>query len=256
MKIGLFYFSGTGNTRYVAELFQKELEKGANSVELLPMEDYTKSGTSPDLSPYNLIGIGFPVHAFDAPSLVYNFLKLLPTGKQQYFLFKTAGSKFMYGGSTRKLRMELADKGWKLKHESFYEMPANMASKVDEAKNEVRIRRACDQVALAVQQILAGERVVLPDTDLQRTFSIINRLESRGCRKGSRFWTVKNTCIHCGLCVRECPTANISESEGSLEFGDKCIFCLRCWWNCPTRALAHPYAKHVMLKRPYKLPEL
>ena len=256
MQIGLFYFSGTGNTRFMAEVIKRELEKRGSTVELIPMENYTKTGTSPDLSAFNLIGIGFPVHAFDAPSLVYSFLKLLPIGKHHYFLFKTAGDKFLFGGSTRRLRMALEQKGWKLLHESFYEMPANMASKVDDAKNEVRTKKACSEAEIAVEQITAGERIVLPDSGVQRTFSIINRFESRGCRKGSRLWITKDNCIHCGKCVRECPTENISEHEGSLVFGDKCIFCLRCWWNCPVRALEHPFAKHVMLKEPYKLPEM
>jgi ferredoxin len=186
---------------------------------------------------------------------VYNFLELLPNTRIRYFLFKTAGDKFLNGGSTNRMRMALAHKSWKLVHESFYTMPANMASK---AKPEIiaKLVEAAKQHAVqVVNEILAGKRVLLPDTSTHRAFSLINRAESRGCSKGSRFWRADSNCIQCGKCVRECPTHNIELTEGKIVFSNKCIFCLRCWWQCPTRAINHPYINFVLLKQPYTLPK-
>lgn len=253
MKIGIYYFSGTGNTRFVAEKLQQAFEQTGMSCDLIPMEAILKGEQPLHPEAYHMVGIGFPVHAFDAPTIVYDFLALLPKARISYFLFKTAGDKFLGGGSTQRLRKVLADKAWKLSHESFFVMPANMASKAKAEKISLLVRNAKAHALRTVAEILSGGRKVLPDTSAQRLFSRINRLESRGCKMASRHWLANSNCTLCGLCVRDCPTQNISVKGSKIEFGDKCIFCLRCWWNCPVRAIDHPYAKQVLLKQPYKL---
>ncbi|PKN74072.1 MAG: hypothetical protein CVU50_00410 [Candidatus Cloacimonetes bacterium HGW-Cloacimonetes-3] len=254
MKICVYYFSGTGNTRFVAEDMQQRFIDSGSQCELIPIESVTKGEVVLNPEEYDLVGIGFPVHAYDAPGIVYEFLELLPAAPIRYFLFKTAGDKLFYGGSTNHLRMLLANKRWKLAYESFFVMPANMASPAKPGKIARLAEAARIHSAETVADILSGTRKLLPDSTSQRISTLFKRLETRGCRKGSRHWRVSSNCDLCGKCVQECPTSNITLVDGKLKFGDKCIFCLRCWWNCPSRAIDHPYAHAVLLKKPYILP--
>ncbi len=253
MKICIYFFSGTGNTRFIAEDMQQRFNASGSQCSLVPMESVTKGDAELKPEDYDLVGLGFPVHAYDAPRVVYQFLELLPAAPIRYFLFKTAGDKLLYGGSTRQMRMLLANKRWKLAYESFFVMPANMASPAKPDKIARLVATAKLHSAETVADILAGTRKILPDSTSQRVSSLLNRLETRGCRKGSHHWRAGDNCILCGKCVRECPTNNIEIVEGKVVFGDKCIFCQRCWWNCPTRAIDHPYAHFVLLKKPYTL---
>lgn len=53
--------------------------------------------------------------------------------------------------------------------------------------------------------------------------------------KGGKFRPLTaDTCMHCGLCVRQCPTHAIAEDCMTLNEG--CIACFRCIRNCPAHA--------------------
>lgn len=255
MRIAIYYFSGTGNTGYIAQKMQVAFNGRSETCEIIPLEELTlgRGQFVPDF--YDLVGIGFPVHAFDAPRIFHQFLKLLPASRQDYFLFKTAGSKFLLGGSTHAIRLQLAEKGWKLKHESFFEMPSNVFTKADPAKVENRLRKASDHLQEVVEEICSGKKRVLPASTPMRIASFFHRFEDEGCKHGSASWWADEKCTHCGLCVRQCPTANIRLENGKLSFGSSCIFCLRCRWNCPERAIHHRQLEPFLLKQQYHLPK-
>ncbi|MCK9309384.1 MAG: EFR1 family ferrodoxin [Candidatus Cloacimonetes bacterium] len=255
MKIGIYYFSGTGNTRFIAQEIQLGLSDGGSVCELIPIETITKRERTLEPEKYDLVGIGFPVHAFDAPRIVYDFLEMLPIAHIRCFLFKTAGDKFLNGGSTRRVRMLLAHHNWKLEHESFFVMPSNIASKAKTDKIESLVEAAKIHAAETVCEILSETKRILPDSSAQRMFSLMHHVENRGCKQGSRYWRTNDKCVLCGSCVAECPTKNISIAKGKIVFGDSCILCLRCWWNCPTRAIYHQQLNFVLLKQPYVLPK-
>lgn len=82
IKVLVTYFSRTGNTKKIAEAIHGALD-GAKAI--LPMD---KAG---DLSPYELVFIGFPVQSHSVPYKVEEFLKAVPAGKK-VALFSTHGS--------------------------------------------------------------------------------------------------------------------------------------------------------------------
>lgn len=52
---------------------------------------------------------------------------------------------------------------------------------------------------------------------------------------GGKFRPLTNdACVHCGLCVKQCPTHAIADDCVSLN--DGCISCFRCIRNCPVHA--------------------
>lgn len=48
-----------------------------------------------------------------------------------------------------------------------------------------------------------------------------------------------DTCVGCGLCARSCPTLNITMADRRPHWGDKCALCLRCYHICPHHAVAY-----------------
>jgi len=253
MRIGLYYFSGTGNTRLVAGEFKTVFASRDLECELIPLEKITQKTRDISFTDYDLVGLGFPVHAFDAPRIVYDFVKLLPVKRVRYFLFKTAGSDFLLGGSTHRLRSALASKGWTLAHESFFEMPPNVGACPSQERVDQIVAQARENVSVAVEEILAEKHIVLDDKPIQRAFSFINHFETIGCFFGSSNWFADENCTLCGKCMRNCPTRNISLTEDKVVFGHSCVLCLRCWWNCPARALRHRHLNWALLKKLYKL---
>jgi flavodoxin/ferredoxin len=254
MRILIVYFSGTGNTARIAEDLQREFQAQNAQCEILPMEQVTQAKVSLDIQAWDLIGIGFPVHAMDAPQIVYDFLELLPQCRKNYFLFKTAGSAFLQGGSTRRLREKLAFKGLRLSHEQLYVMPPNAFGTANQSKVDKRYYQSLELVKRSAGEILAGIKHRVPEAPLAAACYAFAGLEKHGAAQASKRWQVNEDCNLCGLCAKQCPTENIRIEEGKITFGDSCLLCLRCWWNCPQRAISHSFLKPFFLKEPYQLP--
>ncbi len=90
MKILLCYFSGTGNTERVVKRYAETFTTEYNDdVTLVKIED----GFNLDINAFDLVGIGYPVHAFNAPSIVLDFCKSLPAASKNIraFIVNTSG---------------------------------------------------------------------------------------------------------------------------------------------------------------------
>ncbi|HNZ54238.1 MAG TPA: hypothetical protein PKN76_08880, partial [bacterium] len=88
-KLTLFYFSGSGNTKYVAEKFSLQfLEK--YGVELVDIDEFDRLGKGFG-DDFAVAGVIYPVHALNAPANVLNFLKKsLPKGEgRKFFIVKS-----------------------------------------------------------------------------------------------------------------------------------------------------------------------
>ena len=100
MKVILYVFSGTGNTLKVASLYKKFLD-----AEVTVYRVAESSPPPPSPEDYDLIGIGYPIHAFNAPEPILKFVKTLPavSGKRT-FVFKSSGEGVhLTDGSSHKL---------------------------------------------------------------------------------------------------------------------------------------------------------
>lgn len=256
MRILVLYFSGTGNTARIAELLKCEMNRQGAECRIMPLERLTLGQEKVDFGKWDMIGLGFPVHAIDAPQIVYDALKGFPALRMPYFLFKTAGSGFLRGGSTYRIRKSLGDTGWELKHESLYIMPANLFSRSSKSKIQKRYAVCEKQAKQYAGEIMEGYVRSMPESHFRETLFSFASLEKEGAKKSSAGWRVSGACNLCGLCVKDCPTANILLENGKLVFGENCLLCLRCWWYCPMRALSQKGMGLFFLKEPYKLPPL
>jgi flavodoxin I len=98
MKALITYFSKTGNTEKVARAIYEAIPIHVEK-ELLPVQDVKET------SGYDIIFVGFPVHAHSVPAQLLPFFKNLPPG-QNIALFCTHGS--LRGGHLPKQALEHA----------------------------------------------------------------------------------------------------------------------------------------------------
>ena len=119
MRVGVVYFSGTGNTWHIAQRYVQTILECGKRAELLRLEEVAREESYDSLAGYDLLGIGYPIHAWNAPRLVADFLKHLPRSKgQPVFLFITAGS--MVGRAFDWARALLTERGYAVLHEARY----------------------------------------------------------------------------------------------------------------------------------------
>ncbi len=254
-KIGIFYFSGTGNTKIVANLYATEFQNKRFDTNLLPIEKILRKNIAPFMSDYDILGFGHPVHAFSAPKIFFDFLAKLPNvDNKKTFTFKTAGDPLCHGGSTSLVRNCLSKKGYKVFHESLIVMPANVVVKYDDSLIKQLYEVAVKKVKRGTEEILLG-KINLQKNNLWLKIGtyLFNKAESSGASYFGKYLIASDLCNLCGKCIKDCPTRNISKHNENVIFGNKCTFCMRCVYNCPEGAISNKYMNFLVIKKGYNI---
>lgn len=237
MKAILYVFSGTGNTLKCAELFKEEFLKAITEASIYKI---TSELTSvPDPRKYDYVGIGFPVHGFNAPTIIYDFINALPEGNgKEYFFFRTSGEPLtLNDGASAFAESKLGRRGYKKSGEYGFVMPYNMIFRHEDGMASMMYATMRERVPIAVKEILAGTPTSPKRPTLGKVVSGALLIEHPAMKLNGRMFAVnKKKCINCMQCVRNCPTKNIAYKDGKFVFGGDCLMCARCSFSCPTDA--------------------
>ena len=258
MKICIFYFSGTGNTEIVTNLLQKELSNLNADVIIRKIEVIINKKIKVKTEKYDLIGIGYPIHAFNAPKIVYNFIQQLHNDKgKKVFTYRSSGDPFLNGGSTNLLRDILKRKGFEVFNEHLSIMPANILIQF----HDNLIKQLFHLVQIRIKKF--AEDIIKRNVSLKRNnfiLTIISRIfsfmESTGARRLGKQMIISNACIKCFKCVRNCPTGNIllvGDNADTIKFNSSCNLCMRCIYKCPTNAIHFKYFRFFEIKQGYNI---
>jgi len=98
-KAVIYVFSGTGNTRLVADLYKKNLFEYETTIYDVRMKKVSENSSKFEFLPFpspeefGLVGFGHPVYGFNIPKPFDDFINLLPKLKnpKKAFVFKTSG---------------------------------------------------------------------------------------------------------------------------------------------------------------------
>ncbi|HEY66688.1 MAG TPA: hypothetical protein G4N97_00260 [Thermoflexia bacterium] len=251
MRLLILFFSGTGNTHYVAEYLARKLEH-------LPIEILVRSieqvpaGEVPE---FDLLAVGFPVHAVDSPLFFQEYLRRLPPREDRgVFVFCTKGA--FAGGAVRRNLQRLASRGYIPLGGGSVGMPGNdglafiprnsWMARAAQNKDFDHLKSA-DRLACRMEEVLRGISAGRPVGDYRVQIphsagrSLTDRLwravYNRFTEPLKRRFYADERCNQCLLCTRICPAHNIRLEDGRVHFGDHCYLCLRCIHQCPQEAI-------------------
>ena len=225
-------FSGTGNTLRVSERLSVELRKCGAEIEIFRI--FEGCGI-PDLTCYDLLLIGYPVHAFNAPATVLKFLKKLPKSQGvPAYLIRTSGEPLRLNDAAGITPVRILKKrGYSVKGEFSYVMPYNIIFKHSDPMAARMWRAAELRISRDASEIAQG-RGAKKKVDIFRRFvSFILRIEHTAMPILGRRFRATKKCIGCGICADKCPQGNIEIVDGKPKFGKKCVGCMACAFNCP-----------------------
>lgn len=236
-KAILIYYTGTYNTRYLAKKIGEKIS-GAFNVDYLEVDSHSQPI---DLSSFDLIGLGYPIYAFNAPSFFLKYLKRLkfPADKQ-YFIFKNSGESFaLNNASSRKIIKYLKKNHVNRFSEYHFLMPYNIHFKYDDAFISELFEADKKLLEVLHFDILNDHTRSIKSNFIYNLVSKILRIQTFGGYLNSYFYKVDNTkCIDCGMCVRNCPVENIYYKNGHIKFKHHCLMCMRCSFYCPKDAIS------------------
>lgn len=245
MKTVICYFSGTGNTQKIADRYAEVLG-ASGEVETFLIEEVLTEKKLPQeliekIENCDLLGIGYPVYAFNAPPILLKFAKSLPHSKKikRAFLFSSSGEPLtMNNISSIKLSGILRRRNFDITNEYHYCMPYNIIFRHSDAMAYKMWQVAQQLVALDAAEISAGVAHRLKRVRCGKFLAWVMRCEHWGGRLNGRLYRVSKECVHCNKCVNSCPTHNIKITKnGKIKFGGKCLMCMRCAHLCPANAI-------------------
>lgn len=253
--IGIFYFSGTGNTKMVAKLLATEFNRYISVVNVIAIDELLKTNKTAEVEKYDIIGFGYPVHAFNAPRIFFEFIEQLQDGKQKKtFIFKSAGDPFMQGGSTALVRKALQKKGYDVLYERLFVIPANVLVRYQDRLIKQLYNTAVQRVKTMVNEILSETTKIQKNTFFSNFLTAaFSSMENYGARFFGKNLYVSKSCNLCGICISNCPTNNITKQKGHIRFHSKCTLCMRCIYRCPVNAISPRFLKFFLISPWYEI---
>lgn len=245
----IIYFTGTGNSRYLAMALSSLLED-----ECVDSKDYLKKEIPGDFTsekPYIFV---FPTYAWKMPYVFEKFIRdsKFEGNKQTYFVMNYGGDNGNAEFYTKKL---CEDKGFKNMGLAHLKMPDNYVALYPVTQEEEiskKIAEANTFVYDIVEMIKNQKEVPSKKINIfdKLKSGKINSLFFKLFVKTKKFY-VTNECISCGICVNGCALNNISLKDGKPVWGDKCTHCMACISACPKNVIG--YGNATKNRKPYYL---
>ncbi|WP_099469469.1 EFR1 family ferrodoxin [Konateibacter massiliensis] len=254
-KMILAYFSGTGCTKMVCDCFEKGLlEAGVDCVKvnMAVCEPF-------DIGEADTIIIFSPVYAFRLSSIAETWVKNLPRAenKSAIVISVSGGGEISPNTACRiGCKRVLKRKGYNLIYEKMIVMPSNFAVQAEENMNLALLLALPHKVNKIILDILSGKKNIEHPKFIDRVFAAIGKAEHFGARFFGRFIRVSQKCNKCGVCVSNCPQKNIRIINKVPKFGFQCIWCLKCIYNCSSKALSPGILKFSVLKSGFNLKKM
>jgi NAD-dependent dihydropyrimidine dehydrogenase PreA subunit/flavodoxin len=250
MSTQIYYFSGTGNSLYVA----RELQRRIPDASLIPVVSLLgKDVIQPQAQ---TVGFVFPIHLTTLPIPMREFINKLDLESAEYiFAVGTRLGTFCLADIA--LENVLKKQG---KHLDAYFL-LNMASNTPTGlvpgpgdkdwvnKNSEEHVRALDAAVQdrldAIQDIIVNQ-VPDPKGNSPRRWAFLKRLIAIPMAFATRStggteipYTADSSCTGCGTCEKVCPSNKIKLVDGKPVWQKEiqCYYCYACFNYCPTQSI-------------------
>ena len=250
--VTLAYFSGTGCTEKIVDCFENQFVTLGIKVNRINIG----AGNTGAVEETDLLMIFSPVYAFRLASPVEAWIKNVPevNNTPAAIVSVSGGGEVSPNTACRvSCKRLLKRKGYDVIYEKMMVMPSNFAAQTEEQLAFRLINIIPQKTQQIIQDILSGKKNITHPKLQDRIYASIGKMEHLGARFFGWSICVSKECNQCGLCMTQCPAKNIQMKNGLPEFGFQCIWCLKCIYACPQKALSPKLLKFVVLKDGFDL---
>ncbi len=270
----IFYFSGTGNTKWAASRLAAAIHE-----DLIPIAPYMRADDSSHhisepfiLKENERLGFVFPVHGWRVPRLVREFIAKMkikrataeeqsangtqphsPVKRPFAYCVCTAGDSIgltienlndtiASNESLKALGISEVSSSYSLiMPESYVGLPF---MDVDPQEREVHKKeKAAQELAVVCEEVFNRKEGVsrLVKGPIPWFFTkVVGGFFENVLITDKRFHVENDRCVKCGICANVCPVGDIKGGHGSspvwLHHKD-CLTCFTCYHHCPHHAI-------------------
>ena len=242
----IFYFSGTGNTRWAAEQLA-----AATQERLFFIPEELETACEYTLEDDERIGFCFPVHGWQPPRIVREFVRRLtfqslPHSLHSHYAYTLCTCGDSTGLAVAMLAKELAAKGIVLQSSQSLILPESyvclpfMYTDTPEREREKKeqARHDLERYIEVVQKRQCGYSQLTLGLAPWAFSHVIGAYFNRFMITDKKFMVDADVCTHCGLCAKVCPVGDIEFTDVPAWKNDSsCTCCLSCYHHCPVHAI-------------------
>lgn len=229
----IFYFTGTGNSLYIARQLAEE------NTELLSIPQMVKQGKYEFEA--DEIGIVYPIYGHMPPNMVRRFIQKANLKADYLFAVLTYGNRKCNA-------VEIWDEvsrqaGKRFDYIGTIIMVDNWLPNFDMNKQMKIDKRIPGNLQKITADINGGRHWHEPITEEERQqhqgFMQRSGLDPEVgfLIKSEKSFTVTDACIDCGICTYVCPRGNYELTSRGAKMSGDCEFCFACIQNCPQKAI-------------------
>lgn len=248
-KIIIYYFSGTGNARNVAKWIASVWQEYQVECQLVNIAQIDrKAMTAPTHE--TLIVFLSPIHGFNYPPIMLNFIAHFPKGKNKVILMNTRAGmligRFVTPGLTGIAfylsALVLFLKGFSVKAILAVDMPSNWIS-VHPGLNDRTVKFLHEKNKVRVEKF--AHKIMQGKSHFKHLIEVYDLLLAPiavAYYLAGRFFLAKTyfasaDCDNCDICMKGCPVKAIIKVDNRPFWTFKCESCMKCMGNCPKKAI-------------------
>ena len=225
----IYCYSGSGHCLNMA----REIAKVLGDTDIVLMRS---APVKTDATEAMRVGFVFPCYGGGLPGDVENYVKSIriAPGAYKFAVEQYAG---YIGCGLHKIHQIVGLDYWTavVNHSTcIWLMPHTLSlAPRNPEKNAARIEKKAMEIGGAVRAMKRSEK----EPPKRSVFALESKAFSGLHPKRTKKFTVTDSCIGCGTCVKICPRENIRLEGGKPVFGKNCIGCLSCLQYCPKQAI-------------------
>lgn len=235
----IFYFTGTGNSLYVAQKLQEV--DGGELINIAKALNEKNFNYNPEKG--EKIGIIFPVYYWGLPTIVAEFInKLKLESDETPFIYTVITCGSVARNADKYLANLLKTKNLRLNSSYSVKMPSNyiILNNTPNKENIISsLYSAEDQIGKIIESIKNNKEGYFAKHGFITVFSFFVYKLYGIARKTKKFYTTEE-CENCGQCEKVCPSQVIQMQDRKPKWIErKCSHCTACINRCPSQAIEY-----------------
>ncbi|MCL1843061.1 MAG: EFR1 family ferrodoxin [Defluviitaleaceae bacterium] len=242
------YFSGTGNTKYIAEMFSQKTNAKCISIE----ED---ANFSAEINESETIAFCYPVYGSRVPRIMREFVHNHKADLLNKKVIILVTQQAFSGDGARVFTDLFEDGAIEIIYAEHFNMQQNMGNipvwsrlfKPTEKskqkfikKSEIKMNKVCKNL----------QNKIIVKRGFSRVSKLLGYIQGKPWQKNTKDIAAQRLekrlmndvrihpdCTACNLCTKICPMKNLVNKEGQIKHLNNCTICYRCVNRCPQKAI-------------------